>query len=151
MGEKSKYIHKSHNVTVLIYHIVCPSKYRKIVFSEDVEKTLEDVCIEIEKRYEIYFLEIGADKEHVHFLVQSVPMYSPTSIVQKIKSITAREILRMHPKLKKQLWGGEFWSKGYFVSTIGKHGNEDMLKEYVRKQGVGNDYKVLQQRQLSLF
>lgn len=151
MGEKSKYIHKSHNVTVLIYHIVCPSKYRKIVFSEDVEKTLEDVCIEIEKRYEIYFLEIGADKDHVHFLVQSVPMYSPTSIVQKIKSITAREILRMHPKLKKQLWGGEFWSKGYFVSTVGKHGNEDMLKEYVRKQGVGNDYKVLQQRQLSLF
>jgi putative transposase len=151
MGEESKYIHKSHNVTVLIYHIVCPSKYRKIVFSEGVDKTLRDVCIEIEKRYEIYFLEIGVDKDHVHFLVQSVPMYSPTSIVQKVKSITAREILRMHPEVKKQLWGGEFWSKGYFVSTVGKHGNEDMLKEYVRKQGVDKDYKVLRQRQLSLF
>lgn len=78
-------------------------------------------------------------------------MNSPTSIVQKIKSITAREILNKHPEVRKQLWGGEFWSKGYFVSTVGKHGNEEMLKNYVRKQSVDNDYKVLLQRQLSLF
>jgi len=87
--KESQYIHKSHNVSVLIYHIVCPSKYRKVVFEEGVEKVLRETCIEIAKRYEIVFLEIGLDKDHAHFLVQSVPMYSPTKLVRIIKSILA--------------------------------------------------------------
>ena len=70
------------------------------------------------------FLEIGTDKEHVHFLVQSVPSYSPTKIVQLIKSLTAREIVRRVPTVKQRLWGGEFWSKGYCISPVGRHGNE---------------------------
>ncbi len=64
----------------------------------------------MEKRYEIKFVEIGVDKDHVHFLVQSVPTYSVTRIVTMIKSITAREIFKKCPQVKKQLWGGEFWS-----------------------------------------
>ena len=93
---QSKYIHKSHNVSVLLYHYVCPAKYRRVVFSEAVDNTLIDTCIEISKRYQIYFLEIGTDNNHVHFLVQSFPMYSPTKIVTIIKSITAREVFGLH-------------------------------------------------------
>src|SRR3990167_3959422 len=89
---ESRYIHKRHNVTVLLYHLVCSAKYRKVVITETVDKILKDVCIEISKRYEIHFLEIGCDGDHVHFLIQSVPMYSPTKITQTIKSITAREV-----------------------------------------------------------
>jgi putative transposase len=89
---QSKYIHKSHNVFVLLYHYVCPAKYRRVVFSDSVDNTLKDTCLEISKRYQIHFLEIGTDKDHVHFLVQSVPMYSPTKIVTIIKSLTAREV-----------------------------------------------------------
>src|SRR5664279_372840 len=85
---QSKYIHKSHNVSVLLYHYVCPAKYRRIVFSEAVDNTLKDVCLAISERYEIHFLEIGTDDNHVHFLVQSVPTYSPTKILTIIKSIT---------------------------------------------------------------
>ena len=119
----SKYIHKSHNVSALMYHIVCPAKYRRAVFTDEVENVLKETCLEIAKRYEIIFLEIGVDKDHVHFLVQSVPMYSPKKIVQIIKSITAREVFRLVPAVKKDLWGGEFWTDGYFISTVGKHGN----------------------------
>ncbi|SIR16977.1 REP element-mobilizing transposase RayT [Paenibacillus macquariensis] len=104
----SEYIHKSHNVSVLMYHFVCPAKYRKTVFSKEVDETLKDVCVEISKRYEIEFFEIGTDKNHVHFWVQSVHTYSPTKIIQTIKSITAREIFARHPEVKKKLWGGEF-------------------------------------------
>ena len=68
--KESSYIHKSHNVTVLIYHLVCPAKYREVIFSEEVDNSLKVVCLEIEKRYEIVFLEIGVDKDHAHFLVQ---------------------------------------------------------------------------------
>jgi len=153
LKQMSKYIHKSHNVSVLMYHIVCPAKYRRIVFSEKVEVLLKEICIEISKRYEIIFLEIGVDKDHVHFMVQSVPTYSPQKIVQIIKSITAREIFKKAPSVKKELWGGEFWTKGYFVSTVGKHGNEDKITNYVKNQGSRDkSYKVLyQEKQLSLW
>ena len=149
--EQSKYIHKSHNVSVLIYHLVCPAKYRRIVFSKSVDERLRDVCFEIELRYEINFLEIGVDGDHVHFLLQSVPMYSPKKIAQTIKSITAKEIFKHHPEVKAKLWGGEFWSKGYFISSVGKHGDEEMLKNYVRNQGVDKSYKSLHSGQLKLF
>ena len=126
-----------------MYHIVCPSKYRKVVFSEKVDQVLKEVCLEIADRYEIEFLEIGVDADHVHFLVQSVPMYSPTKIVRIIKSITAREIFIRIPEVKKQLWGGEFWSKAFYISTVGKYGDERMIASYVKNQGTGKNYKPL--------
>jgi len=131
----SDFIRKQHNVSLLLYHIVCPAKYRKAVFTPLVDEKLKEICEEIALRYEIEFLEIGTDEDHVHFLVQSVPGYSPKKIVQTIKSITAREIFRQLPEIKEQLWGGEFWSDGYFVSTVGAHGNEQMIKQYIKEQG----------------
>jgi putative transposase len=122
-------------VNVLLYHLVFPAKYRRAVIDQAVDQTLRDVCLEIEKRYEIWFLEIGSDRDHVHFLVQSVPTYSVMKLVTMIKSLTAREIFRLQPQVKKQLWGGEFWSDGYFASTVGQHGNEAMIGAYVQKQG----------------
>ena len=145
----SKFIHKRHNVSVLLYHIVCPAKYRRAVFTPTVDEKLKQICLEIGKRYEIIFLEIGTDQDHVHFLVQSVPLYSPKRIVQIIKSITAREIFATCPEVKKQLWGGQFWSSGYFISTVGQHGNETMIKQYIRNQGA--EYTQLHRQQLNLF
>ena len=149
----SIYIHKNHNVSVLIYHLVFPAKYRKVVFDESVDEILKEICLEISKRYEIVFLEIGTDKDYVHFLIQSVPTYSPTKIVKMIKSITAKEIFKRAPQVRKQLWGGEFWSKGYFISTVGRHGNEDIIVQYIKQQGTEKEYKKLhsQQIQLELF
>jgi REP element-mobilizing transposase RayT len=146
----SKHIHKSHNVSVLIYHLVFPAKYRRSVFDEKVDDVLKSICLEIEKKYQIEFLEIGTDKNHVHFLVQSVPTYSVTKIVTMIKSLTAREIFKNCPHVKKQLWGGEFWSYGYFASTVGQHGNETVIQKYVHSQG--DEYSKLHPSvQLSLF
>lgn len=149
----SEYLHKSHNVSVLIYHLVCPAKYRRVVFDAEVDTVLKDVCLEIAKRYELTFLEIGTDRDHVHFLIQSVPTYSPTKIVKTIKSLTARELFRRVPAVKKQLWGGELWSKGYFISTVGRHGSEEVIRQYVRKQGTEKAYIKLHDQaiQLDLF
>jgi putative transposase len=147
----SEYIHKSHNVTVLLYHYVCPAKYRRVVFSDAVDNSLKEICIGISERYEVSFIEIGTDKDHVHFLIQSVPMYSPTKIIQIVKSITAKEIFRLHPEVKKQLWGGEFWTKGFYVNTVGKHGDESTIQAYVKGQGREKEYKRIHSQQLSLF
>ncbi len=98
---ESKYVHKSHTVLVLLYHFVCPAKYRRVVFDKTVDQTLVSICMDIEKRYEIHFLEIGTDMDHVHFLLQSVRMKSPTQLVKMLKSRTAREIFQRHPEVKK--------------------------------------------------
>lgn len=150
--KESSYIHKSHNVPVLIYHLVTPAKYRKVIFNEELDEYLCKICENIEARYEIRFLEIGTDSDHVHFLLQSVPMYSPTKIAKLVKSITAKKMFEKYPSLKKELWGSEFWTKGYFMSTVGKHGDEKKLCNYVKKQGSGKpSYKAFQQKQLILF
>ena len=146
----SEYIHKSRNVTVLPYNVVFPAKYRRTVIDRDVDEKIKAVCLEIEKRYEMKFSEIGTDEDHVHFLVQSVAMYSVTKIVRMIKSLTAREVFKACPEVKKKLWGGELWSDGYFASTVGKHGDEGMIAKYVKEQG--KDYDQLhREEQLGLF
>ena len=143
---------KSHNISIIIYHYVCPAKYRRVVFNAEVDEVLREVCLEIEKRYEIKFIEIGTDKDHVHFLIQSVPMYSAKKIVQTVKSLTAREIFRRVPEVKKQLWGGEFWTDGYYVSTVGQKGSEETIRKYVQEQGKEQEYKrVHRDGQLKLF
>jgi len=145
----SEYLHKSHNVSVLMYHIVCPIKYRKAVLNQEVEKQLRLCCEMIEERYEVTFLEIGVDKDHVHYLVQSVPAISPARLVQMIKSLTARWIFEQVPRIKKLLWGGALWTSGYFIATVGRHGSETAISKYVRNQGQGKvEYRVIHQKSL---
>ncbi len=103
----SKAVVKSHNQNLLLYHLVCPAKFRSEIFSPVVEESLKEVCVGISRRYEISYVEIGSDEDHVHFLIQSVPMLMPKQIVQITKSITARELLVRHPEIKKVLWGGQ--------------------------------------------
>ena len=146
---ESNYLHASHIVSNLVYHFVCPAKYRRIVFTEKVDETLVQICTGISERYDwIRFLEIGADKNHVHFLIQSTPTHSPCDIIKVVKSITARRIFAEHPEVKKELWGGQLWSDGYFVATVGRHTNEEVIAKYVREQGK-TDYEGY--KQLSIF
>lgn len=148
----SDYIHKSHNVSVLLYHIVLPAKYRRVVFGPDVENALKEICLELSKRYEVRFIEIGVDKDYVHFLIQSVPVYSATKLVTLIKSITARELFKLHPEIKKILWGGSLWTSGYFIATVGKHGSEEVIQDYVKGQGrQASNYTKLHSQQVDLF
>ena len=144
-----EHIKKSHNKTLLMYHIVCPAKYRRTIFSKEVEGSLREICLNIEIGYELKFLEIGADKNHVHFLVQSVPSYSVSKIAKIIKGITARELFKNHPEIKKSLWGGNLWTSGYYANTVGHYGNLDLIKNYVKKQG--EQYTQIYKDQISLF
>jgi putative transposase len=143
------HILKSHNKSLLLYHLVCPVKYRRVVFTKEVEETLKHICEGIRVRYEIVFIEIGSDEDHVHFLVQSVPTYSPKKMVQIIKSITAIKLFEKHPEVKQKLWGGKFWTNGYYINTVGQYGNAAVIKAYVEKQG--KVYTQIHRSQLELF
>ena len=116
-----------------------------------VRSNFEKVHIEIGKRHDVHFLEIGADEDHVHFLIQSVPTFRPTSLVQTIKSITAREVFKRNPEVKKRLWGGAFWTSGYFINTVGRAGSEAAIANYVKNQGKAAQYRKIHSDQLTLF
>ena len=145
----SEHVRKSHNKSLLLYHMVLPAKCRLEVFSEAVENTLKGVCKGIGERYEMNFIEIGADEDHVHFLVQSVPVMSPSDVVRITKSITAREIFKKHPELRKLLWGGHVWTSGFYVNSVGQYANEKVIQSYV--EGQGKKYKRIYQGQMWLF
>jgi REP element-mobilizing transposase RayT len=136
-----------------MYHVVCPAKYRRAVITEEVDKELREICLGIEARYEIQFLERGTERDRVHFLVQSVPTYSPEQIVRTIKSITARKIFERCPEVKEPLWGGEFRTRGYYVGSVGEHGDEQVIHRYVKNQGrKPEEYqKIHEGKQLELF
>jgi REP element-mobilizing transposase RayT len=135
--------YEAYNVSALLYHIVCQAKYRQVAADENVDGTLIAACEEIGKRFEIDFLEIGAEGERVHFLAASASEYSPEKIVRTIKTITAKEIFKKHPELKKQLWGGKCWSDGYCISTTGEYGNKETLAGLITARGKESDYKQL--------
>lgn len=121
------------------------------MIDEKVDQVLKEVCLDIAGRYQVEFLEIGTDKDHVHFLLQSVPTYSPTKIITTIKSLTAREVFARVPSVKKQLWGGEFWTDGYYVGTAGQQATAEVIRQYVRNPGQEKAYLQLHVQQLKLF
>ena len=67
-----------------------------------VEATLKQTCLEIiQRNYGLHFVEIGTDEDHVHFLIQSVPMMMLAQMVRIIKSITARTLFSQCPEVTK--------------------------------------------------
>ena len=135
-----------HCVYQTHYHLVFLVKYRKALLSSKVEKAILEISQEVSERYEIEFEQIGCDKNHIHILCSFHPKYSIGEVVRRFKSITARELFKKFPELKRDLWGGEFWSDGYYASTVGEGGNWSVVTRYVRDQG--KDPKVEQLRLL---
>jgi putative transposase len=101
---------KSHRVTVLLYHLVFPAKCRRAVFEDDFDEVPKEMCLNLKigQRYEIRFLEMGTDKDHVHFFAQLAPRYSVTKMVKMLERITPKEAFRCCPQVKKRLWADEF-------------------------------------------
>ncbi len=135
----------AHKVFKIKYHFVFVIKYRKDLFLEEKYTTfLKEVCNGLEKRYSMKFETIGFDEDHVHFLLQSIPRYSPSRIFQIVKSISAIQLFERFPEIKKELWGGEFWSDGGYVSTVGEGVNAEVIRNYIKNQGrKGNQLQLI--------
>ena len=136
----------SHCVYQTHYHIVFPVKYRKSLLDEEISGAIKGIAHEIGERYEIEFEQLGCDQNHIHILCSFHPKYSIGEVVRKFKSITARELFKRYSRLRRELWGGEFWSDGYYAATIGEGGNWKVVEKYVRDQG--KDPKMIQLRLL---
>ena len=122
-------------------------KYRKDLFLNDAYLFFfKQTLTEIGKRYYLTFETVGIDEDHVHLLVQAAPRYSPSHLVQLIKSISAKQLFKQFPEIKKELWGGEFWSDSGYIGTVGEGVNADIIRNYIKKQG-----RIPNQLKLSAF
>jgi putative transposase len=123
-----------HAVYDLKYHFVWIPKYRKLVLRGEVAQSLKEVFQGITERYEMEIDTMEVMPDHVHLFLGAPPKYSPSRVVQILKSISAREMFRRHPELRKQLWGGELWSDGYFVRTVGDQVTAAVIRRYIKLQ-----------------
>ena len=121
-----------HAVYDTRYHLVWIPKYRKWILRGDIKRSVEELFKEIMENMEIEVMEMEVAKEHIHLFVSIPPKYSVGEVVRKMKSISAKEIFRRHPEVKRELWGGEFWSDGYFVRTVGDKVTSDVIKKYIK-------------------
>ena len=128
-------IRTKHNVYETHYHIVFPVKYRKALLQQDIPLAIAKIAEEIALRYDITFEKIGCDQDHIHILASFPPKYSGSDVVRIFKSITARELFKQFPLLRKELWGGEFWSDGFYLATVSERGNWKVVEQYVQNQG----------------
>lgn len=138
--------HWYHNISECYYHIQLTVKYRKALLNSKVEQIIIDSIKGIKERYAIEVSHIGFDQNHIHLLVRFLPMYSGGQVIKIFKSITAKRVLQLAPKVKKELWGGEFWTDGYYISTVSGRGSKATIENYLKKQGRTQDI-----RQLKLF
>jgi len=132
------------------YHLVICIKYRKkLLTSNKMIDFFLYLLKEIAKRYHLESEKVGTDGDHVHLFVEAVPRYSPSRIMQIIKSITARAIFQAFPEVKKELWGGEFWSDGGYIGTVGDQSSTEVIKQYIECQGTKEEKENY--HQLKLF
>jgi putative transposase len=124
----------AHAVYDLKYHFVWTPKYRKDLLTDDVAEAVRE---KVQNVAEAYGMEIDAMEvmeDHVHIILSAPPRYSPARVMQILKSISAREIFARFPRVRRKLWGGEFWGDGYFVRSIGDQVTSEIIRRYIRYQ-----------------
>jgi len=127
-------------------------KYRKkMLLPNNKIQGLKEICSDLNKRYCFEFDAIGTDGDHVHIFVGSEPKYAPSKVMQIIKSITAKQMFKAFPEIKKELWGGEFWSDGGYIGTVGEGITAEIIRDYIEKQGTQEEKEGYRQLNLLEF
>ena len=118
----------------LKYHVVWVPKYRRMVLGERLAKRLKGIFQEIAERYDFEIDTQEVMEDHVHIFLSAPPRYSPSQVVQILKSISARVAFQEFPEVKKKLWGGELWNDGYFVRSVGDQVTAEVIRRYIKHQ-----------------
>ena len=135
--------HWYHNISECYYHIQITVKYRKSLFYKKTEKIMLERMAGFKERYAIDITHVGFDQNHVHMLLRFLPKYSGGQVIRLIKSMVSKAIFRKAPEVKSELWGGEFWTDGYYIATISGRGDRKIIEDYIVNQGREQDVKQL--------
>ena len=131
----------AHTRYELKYHFVWCPKYRRLILSGNIGKFVAKVIYEVAERYDFRIEELAVMPEHIHMFVSAPPEMAPAQIAQIIKSITASQVFERFPGIKRKLWGGALWERGYFVMSSGTGTTDEMIRKYIKEQrkGEAND------------
>lgn len=141
-----------HAVYKIRYHFVTAVKYRKVLLKPEIEGCIRETMKGINERYDIIIDELGFDGDHIHIFCGAKPQYRPSQVLQVIKSVTAKRVFRSFPRIREEeLWGGEFWSDGKYIGTVGDATNEEVIKRYIRNQNISKSEMDRRTEQLKLF
>ncbi len=120
-------------------------KYRKNLITKEIFEYMKYILSGISKRYYLNFQAIGAERNHLHILIEAAPRYSPSQVMQICKSITAKQIFKHFPEIEEELWGGHFWSEGGHIDTVGDGYGVKEMERYILSQGVSKKQMKLYQ------
>lgn len=115
------------------YHIVWCVKYRHQVLVGNIEQELKRIVNNIADENEFNILDMEANKDHVHLLVDCNPQQSIPNMIKSLKGTSARMMFKQFPSLKDKLWGGNLWNPSYFVATVSEN-TEDQIRNYIKNQ-----------------
>ena len=122
----------SHAVYDTQYHLVWAPKYRKWILRGDLRTYVQGVLSRLSEEFAWAIDEMELAEGHVHIFLSFPPRDSISKVVGILKSVSAREIFRHHPEVKRELWGGEFWEDGYFARTVGDKVTSEVIRRYIR-------------------
>lgn len=122
-----------HNLKV---HLILVCKYRKKLLVGDLNEFVKNTLHEIESKSDFDIIEMESDIDHIHIMLQHIPRVSISSIVNRIKSITAHRVWKNHSNLlQKHFWKEKtFWTDGYFVCSVGE-ASPSTIQNYIKNQG----------------
>lgn len=129
----SKVIHGRGYVYSLQYHLVWCVKYRRTVLVNEIEKSLKEILIQLCKDHEITIEEMETDKDHIHMLISLKPQHYIPTVVKNLKGQSARRLFKLHPEIKRFLWGGHLWNPSYFIATVSEN-TEEQVRRYIQSQ-----------------
>ena len=135
--------HWYHNVSECYYHIQFTIKYRRAVLREEVQQAILESWEEVKERFAIEISHVGFDQNHLHILCRFLPKYSGGQVIKLLKSISAKTVFTQVPDMKKELWGGEFWTDGYYIATVSGRGSKQIIINYIKNQGRQQDVAQL--------
>ena len=118
----------------LKYHFVWCPKYRRVVLEGNIGNYVAKIIRKVAERYDFEIRELAVMPDHVHMFVAASPRMSPSRIVKLVKGITAKKIFERFPSVKKKLWGGHLWTRGYFVMSSGEGTTDEMIRKYISEQ-----------------
>jgi len=133
--------HWYHNVSECYYHIQLTIKYRKSLFKKETEDVIIETMKDFKERYAIEINHVGFDQNHVHFLLRFLPKYSGGQVIRLLKSISGKALFEQVSAIKKELWNAEFWTDGYYISTVSDRGSKQVIEKYIINQGRDKDVK----------
>ena len=137
-----KYVHSSHNVSGLYYHLVICTKWRQSTISIEIEKVIKSAFMLCSIDSGFHIEEIGFDQNHCHILVSALPRVSVTSIVTLLKSNSARAANAVLFPGRLRGTVKPFWSSGYFAKTVGCNASSVKVKNYIKNQGISHILEV---------